>query len=139
MIKKIVYVQGTWDLFHAGHVNILRRARKIAKELIVGVNTSESAKRHKGNYPVIPYLDRVKMLKACRYVDRVIKSDLTFNINKLRRYKIEILVLGSDLKGKYFVGVSEAKEIGIKVVYFPYTKGVSSTKVKDEIRRNGRI
>lgn len=134
MIKKIVYVQGTWDLFHTGHVNILRKAYKMAKELIVGVNTDESVKRHKGDYPIISYHDRVKILKACKYVGRIIEGDLTFSIDKLKRYKIEVLVLGSDWKGEYLAGVDEAKEIGIKVVYFPYTKGISTTKIKERIR-----
>lgn len=134
MIKKIVYVQGTWDLFHIGHVNILRKAHKLAKELIVGVNTSASVKKHKGSCPIISYRDRVKMLKACKYVDRVIKGDLTFNIDKLKRYKIEVLVLGSDWKGKYLAGVDEAKEIGIEIIYFPYTKGISTTKVRERIK-----
>jgi len=133
MIKKIVYVQGTWDLFHIGHVNILQRARKMAKELIVGVNTGNSVKKHKGSCPIISYRDRVKILKACRYVDKVIKSDLTFNIDKLKRYKIEVLVLGSDWEGKYLAGVDEAREIGIKIIYFPYTKGVSTTEIKKRI------
>jgi len=134
MIKKIVYVQGTWDLFHIGHVNILRKARKLAKELIVGVNTDRSVKKHKGYFPIISYHDRVKVLKACKYVDRVIEGDLTFNIDKLKRYKIEVLILGSDWKGKYLAGVGEAKKIGIKIIYFPYTKRISTTKVREKIK-----
>ena len=132
--KKIVYVQGTWDLFHVGHVNILRKAHRMAKELIAGVNTDESVKNHKGEFPVMPYCDRVKILKVCRYVDRVIKSDLTFDIDMLRRYRIEVLVLGSDWENKYLAGVDEAKKMGIKIVYFPYTTGISTTKIKEIIR-----
>lgn len=131
--KKIVYVQGTWDLFHKGHVNILRKAHKMAKELIIGVNISNSVKKHKGAYPIISYHDRVKMLKACRYVDRVIKSDLTFNIDKLKRYKIEVLVLGDDWRHKDLAGLSEAKKAGIKIKYFPYTKTVSTTIIRERI------
>jgi rfaE bifunctional protein nucleotidyltransferase chain/domain len=131
---KIVYVQGTWDLFHVGHINILRKARRMARELIAGVNTDDSVKRYKGHFPVISYRDRIKTLKACRYVDRIIKSDLIFDINKLKRHKIEVLVLGSDWKGKYLAGVNEAREIGIRIIYFAYTKDTSTTKIKERIK-----
>jgi len=136
MIKKIVYVQGTWDLFHVGHVNILRKAHGIARKLIVGVNTDKSVKKYKGNCSIISYCDRVKVLKACRYVDKMIESDLTFNIKKLKKYKIEVLVLGDDWKGKYLAGLDEAKKMGIEIVYFPYTEGISSTEIRKRIRKN---
>lgn len=136
MTRKIVYVQGTWDLFHIGHVNILQKAHKMAKELIVGVNTDKSVKSHKGSYPIISYHDRVEMLKACRYVDRVIKSDLTFNIDELKKHKIEVLVLGSDWKNKYLAGKNEARAKGIKIIYFSYTERVSSTKIRERLKND---
>jgi len=136
MTKKIVYVQGSWDLFHVGHVNLLQKARKIAKKLIVGVNVDKSIKGHKGYYPVISFHDRVKILKACKYVDKVIKSDLTFNIRQLKRHKIEVIVLGSDWKGKYVIGQIRAEKEGIEIAYFPYTKKISSTIIKRKI--NGK-
>lgn len=134
MVKKIVYVQGTFDLFHVGHINLLKKARKIAKKLIVGVNVDKSIKEHKGYYPVINFRDRVKVLKVCKYVDKVVKSDLTFNIIQLRRLKIEVIVLGSDWKGKYVIGQIKAEEEGIKIVYFPYTKRISSTKIRERMK-----
>jgi len=134
MTKKIVYVQGSWDLFHVGHLNLLQRAKKIAKKLIVGVNIDRSIKEHKGYYPVINFCDRVKILKACKYVDKVIKSDLTFNIKQLKRHKIEVIVLGSDWKGKYVIGQIRAEKEGIEVVYFPYTKRISSTKIREKMK-----
>lgn len=134
MTKKIIYVQGSWDLFHVGHLNLLQRAKKIAKKLIVGVNIDRSIKGHKGYYPIINFRDRVKILKACKYVDKVVKSDLTFNIRQLKRLKIEVIVLGSDWKGKYVIGQIKAEEEGIKIVYFPYTKRISSTKIRKKIK-----
>jgi len=136
--KKIVYAQGTWDLFHIGHVNILQRARKMATRLIVGVNTDESVKKYKGSYPVIPYQDRVAMLEACRFVDEVIESDLSFNVAVLKERAVDIIVLGSDWEGKYLAGKEEAQEEGIEVVYFPYTEGVSTTEIKNKIKRSWR-
>jgi len=133
--KKVVYAQGTWDLFHIGHVNILQRARKMATRLIVGVNTDESVKKYKGSYPVIPYQDRVGMLEACRFVDEVIESDLTFNVAVLKEHAVDAVVLGSDWKNKYLAGKEEVQEEGIEIVYFPYTEGVSTTEIKNAIKR----
>jgi len=135
MTKKIVYVQGSWDLFHVGHLNLLQRAKKIAKKLIVGVNIDKSIKGHKGYYPIISFHDRVKILKACKYVDKVIKSDLTFNIRQLKRHRIEVIVLGSDWEGKCVDGQTTAEMAGIKIVYFSYTKGISSTEIKEKIKK----
>ena len=132
--ERIVYVQGTWDLFHVGHINILWKARNIAKKLIVGVNTDESVKNYKGNYPVIPFSDRVMILEACRFVDGVLESDLTFDIEVLKKYKIDVIVLGSDWENKYLAGVDEAKKEGIKIVYFSYTKKISSTLIREKIK-----
>lgn len=132
--KRIVYVQGTWDLFHVGHVNILHRAHKLSRRLIVGVNTNKSIKKHKGSFPVISYRDRVKVLKACKYVDKVVKSDLTFSVRKLKRRNVEVIVLGSDWKDKYLAGIYEAKKENIEILYFPYTQGISSTDIKRRIR-----
>ena len=129
--ERIVYVQGTWDLFHVGHINILWKARNIAKKLIVGVNTDESVKNYKGNYPAISFFDRVTILEACRFVDGVLESDLTFDIKVLKKYKVEVIVLGSDWKNKYLEGLEWMKTNGKKVVYLPYTQGISSSIIKD--------
>ena len=107
--------------------------------MIVGVNTDESVKNYKGSYPVISFSDRVIILAACRFVDGILESDLTFNIKVLKKYKIEVIVLGSDWKNKYLAGVNEAKKEGIKIVYFSYTKGVSSTEIKEKIKNMGGL
>jgi len=133
--KRVVYVQGTWDLFHIGHLNILRRARKIATKLIVGVNTDESVQEYKGDYPVIPYQDRVEILKACSLVDEVVMSKMIFNVDNLKKLDVDVIVLGSDWKNRYLEGKEEAQKAGIEIIYFPYTEGISTTEIKAKIRR----
>ena len=133
--KHVVYVQGTWDLFHIGHLNILRKARKIATKLIVGVNTDESVQEYKGDYPVIPYQDRVEILKACSLVDEVVMSKMIFNIDNLKKLDVDVIVLGSDWKSRYLEGKEEAQKAGIEIIYFPYTEGISTTEIKAKIRR----
>ena len=133
--KRVVYVQGTWDLFHICHLNILRRARKIATKLIVGVNTDESVQEYKGDYPVIPYQDRVEILKACSLVDEVVMSKMIFNVGNLKKLNVDVIVLGSDWKNRYLEGKEEAQKAGIEIIYFPYTEGISTTEIKAKIRR----
>ena len=133
--KRVVYVQGTWDLFHVGHLNILRKARKIATKLIVGVNTDESVQEYKGDYPVIPYQDRVEILKACSLVDEVVMSKMIFNVDNLKKLDVDVIVLGSDWKNRYLEGKEEAQKAGIEIIYFPYTEGISTTEIKAKIRR----
>ena len=128
--KKIVYVQGTWDLFHFGHVRILRKASKLANTLIAGINTDESVKKHKGDYPVVSLRDRIIVLEACQYVDMVIESDLTIDAKKLKDFAVDILVLGSDWKDKKLPGLEDAKKF-LEVIYFPYTEGVSTTDIRN--------
>jgi len=133
--KRVVYVQGTWDLFHVGHLNILRKARKIATKLIVGVNTDESVQEYKGDYPVIPYQDRVEILKACSLVDEVVMSKMIFDVDSLKKLDVDVIVLGSDWKNRYLEGKEEAQKAGIEIIYFPYTEGISTTEIKAKIRR----
>ena len=133
--KRVVYVQGTWDLFHIGHLNILRKARRIATKLIVGVNTDKSVQEYKGDYPVIPYQERVEILKACSLVDEVVMSKMIFNIDNLKKLNVDVIVLGSDWKNRYLEGKEEAQKAGIEIIYFPYTEGISTTEIKAKIRR----
>ena len=133
----VIYVPGTWDLFHIGHLRLLRRAKKITNCLIAGVDTDKSVKRDKGGLPVIPYKERIEMLESCQYVDEV-----TWNIHtvppvkRLRELKIEAVVLADSWKRKYLTGKKEAEIGGIELIYFPYTKSVSTTKIKERIRKN---
>lgn len=137
MTKKIVYAPGAWDLFHIGHVNLLRRAKEMAKILIVGVDTDESIKAFKGRYPVIPYRERVAVIQACRWVDKTVRNkNGCVNVNQLLRLRIDVVVLGRDEDWRWqtLVGYTEAKRVlGIEFVRIPYTNKISSTEIKKRI------
>lgn len=133
--EKIVYTAGTWDLFHVGHLNIIRQSRKLGDKLIVGVSTDELVKSYKNNYPTIPYEHRVNVLASCKYVDEIVKQEKLLDIEQMKKLKINVLTIGTDWKDKYLEGLDWAKkQPNMKVVFIDYTKDVSSTKIKQEIK-----
>ena len=130
--RVVVFTSGTFDLFHLGHVNVLRRSRALGDYLIVAVSTDELIASYKGIPPVIPFRERIRIVASCRYVDKVLKQTVLTDNRQLKRYKVSIVTLGSDWKDKYLEGVEWIKEHG-RVVYLPYTKGVSTTSIKRDI------
>jgi len=141
MIKKynIIYVPGTWDLFHVGHLRLLRRAKEITNWLIVGIDIDKSVKRDKGEFPIMPYNERTELLECCQYVDEVIQNNHTIpSVKRLKEFKIKAIILADSWKEKYLVGKKEAEKGGIEIVYFPYTKSTSTTKIKEKIRMRAR-
>lgn len=128
---KIGYLSGTFDLFHIGHLNLLRRAKAYCDYLVVGVHFDAS---HKGKQTFIPYEERVEILKNIKYVDKVIPSereDCDIYLKGILRY--DYLFVGSDYKGT--ARFNRYEEIfadkGVKIVYFPYTQGTSSTQLRE--------
>lgn len=127
---KIGYLSGTFDLFHIGHLNLLRRAKQYCDYLVVGVHRDAS---HKGKQTFVPYEERVEILQNITYVDKVIpseKEDCDIYLKDIVRY--DYLFVGSDYKGT--VRFNRYEEIfadkGVQIVYFPYTKGTSSTQLR---------
>ena len=127
----IGYLSGTFDLFHIGHLNLLKRAKENCDYLIVGVHKDGS---WKGKETFIPYEERVEILKACRYVDKVVQS-LPEDSDAYNAFKIDKLFVGSDYKGterfrryeEYF------EDKNVEIIYFPYTKGTSSTQLREKL------
>lgn len=135
----IVYTGGTFDLFHAGHVNLLRRCRRLAGEdgeVVVALNTDDFVESFKGKRPVIPFEDRAQMLRACRFVDRVVRNDGGPDSKPtIELVSPDLIVVGSDWLEKDYLGqmgFTEAwlRERGIGLCYLPYTEGVSSTSLR---------
>jgi len=136
-LKKVIYTAGSYDLFHYGHLNVLLKAKAMGNYLIVGVSTDALIKNYKNLKPVINYRDRSAILKEIKCVDKVIKQSNFFDINQLKRYNIDIIVLGNDWEGKKFPELEKcAKELNIKVVYVPYTQRLSTSKIKESIIRH---
>lgn len=135
--KKVIYTAGTFDLFHFGHLNILLRAKKLGSKLIVGVSTDRLISLYKSIKPTIKYEDRVAVVKALKCVDQVIKQDSFFDIEQLKKYKIDIIVLGDDWRNKSFPELEKClKELNIEMIYVPYTKRLSTSSIKEKIIRN---
>lgn len=132
-----VYTAGSYDLLHYGHVNVLLKAKALGDYLIVGVSTDALISKYKGLKPIICYKDRVAIIKELRCVDKVIKQNTFFDVKQLKKYHIDIIVLGDDWKDKSFPELDKClKELKIKMVYVPYTKRLSTSKIKIKIIRN---
>lgn len=133
--KRIIgYTTGVYDLFHIGHLNLLRNAKAMCDILIVGCSSDEVVKKMKNKTPVIPFHERVEILEAIPYADAVVKQELLDykdKINAWYKYKFDIIFVGSDWQGtdKWNRLEEEFKKLGVKVIYFPYTKSTSSTKI----------
>lgn len=131
----IGYTCGVFDLFHIGHLNLLKNARSMCDKLVVGVTTDDLA-QYKGKTPLIPFADRAEIVRAVRYVDAVVPQ---YDMNKVAMCKkigASLLFVGDDWYGteKWRQMEQELKELGIQVIYFPYTQGVSSTKITQTLK-----
>jgi len=130
-----VYTSGSWDLFHVGHLNVIRRSRAYGDKLVVGVSTDELVAAYKGTKPIIPYEERVAIVRSLAGVDTVVKQTILTDIRILKRHKIDVVTIGDDWRSKHLDGLEWMKENG-KVVYLRYTPGVSTTGIKRNIIQN---
>lgn len=128
-MKKVI-TYGTFDLLHTGHINILRRAKALGDYLIVAVSTDEfNTLKHKEAYH--SFEERKQILEAIKYVDEVIgENDWDQKIEDVKKYDIDTFVMGNDWEGEF----DFLKEY-CEVVYLPRTSGISTTKIKDELKQ----
>lgn len=136
----IGYTTGVYDLFHVGHLNLLKNAKGMCDKLIVGVTVDELV-AYKGKKALIPFEDRIEIVRACKYVDVAVPQ---YNMDKLTACKklgASVLFVGDDWYGteKWNKYEEEFKKEGIKIIYFPYTQSISSTKIRETLDkvRNG--
>lgn len=127
----IGYTTGVYDLFHIGHLNLLKNARGMCDKLIVGVTIDELVS-YKGKKAMIPFEDRIEIVRSCKYVDAAVPQ---YNMDKLEACKklgAKILFVGDDWYNteKWNEYEKEFDEFGIKIIYFPYTQGTSSTQIR---------
>ncbi len=126
----IGYTTGVYDLFHVGHVNLLRNARALCDKLIVGVTVDELV-MYKNKKSVIPFNERIEVVKSCKYVDLAIPQTSIDKVESIKKLKANRLFVGDDWyeDKKWKSMEEELSTYNCKVVYFPYTKGTSSTLI----------
>ena len=131
------YTTGVYDMFHIGHLNILRRAKQMCDYLIVGVSTDELVQHEKNKTPIIPFEERVEIVKAIRYVDEVVPQIDKKKLDAWHLYHFDKMFVGDDWKGTE-AWVNYEKEfaaLGVEIVYLPHTDGISSTQLTDVIKK----
>jgi len=137
----IGYTTGVFDLFHIGHLNILRRAKEQCDHLIVGVSTDDLVENYKGKRPVIPFSERVEIVKSIRYVDEVVPQINMDKYDAWQKYKFNAIFHGDDWKNSemYNQQIEKFEGTGVDFVFLPHTQGTSSTmltKVLQDILEN---
>ena len=126
----IGYTTGVYDLFHIGHLNLLKNAKGLCDKLIVGVTVDELV-AYKNKRAIIPFEDRLEIVRSIKYVDAAIPQESIDKFAAWEKLKFDILFVGDDwYQSESWQAMEEKfKAVGVKVVYFPYTKGVSSTVI----------
>lgn len=126
---KIGYTQGTFDMFHIGHLNLIRQAKEQCEVLIVGVNSDRLVNEYKNKVPVINESNRAEIVNALKYVDKVIICDSLDKCIVWKIVKFDAIFIGDDWKGnlRWIQTEKELSPLGAKVVYLKHTDGISST------------
>lgn len=126
------YTSGVYDLFHIGHLNLLKNARGLCDKLIVGVSVDELVK-YKNKKAVIPFEERIEIVRNIKYVDSAIPQ---YEIDKFKvweKIKFDVLFVGDDWyeSDSWKIMENKFKDVNVRVIYFPYTKGTSSTLINE--------
>lgn len=132
----IGYTTGVYDMFHIGHLNILRRAKEQCDFLIVGVSTDELVKHDKNKTPIIPFEERCKIVEAIKYVDQVVPQYDKNKFGAWEKYKFHKMFVGSDWQGTEAWNHFEEqfKPLGVEIVYLSHTDGISSSILREKIK-----
>lgn len=130
---KIGYTQGTFDMFHIGHLNLLHQAKELCEELIVGVNSDRLVSEYKHKIPVVNEHDRMAIVAELRCVDRVALCDTLSKTDAWQRLHFDAIFIGNDWKGneRWKQTEIDLKPLGAEVVYLQHTEGVSSTLLRE--------
>ena len=131
----IGYTTGVYDLFHIGHLNLLKNAKGMCDRLIVGV-TVDNLVTYKGKTAMIPFEDRIEIVRSIKYVDAAVPQYDMDKLTACKKLGASILFVGDNWYGsdKWHEYERVFTQEGIKIIYFPYTRGVSSTKISDALK-----
>jgi len=132
---KVGYTSGVFDMFHIGHLNILKRAKELCEYLIVGVTTDDLCNKRKNKMPIICEDERIAIVEAIIYADRVVPQTDMDKLSAVKRYGVEVVFVGSDWKGTetWNQYESEFTEVGCEVVYLDHTEGISSSILRNRL------
>ena len=136
----IGYTAGVYDMFHIGHLNVIKNAKANCDYLIVGVTTDEVVEQNKKKSPIIPYAERAAIVEAIKYVDKVIpqeRYDIQGKVETAVNNHINVMFVGSDWEGteKWKRIEDELRKVGCRVQYLPHTDGISSTILRDKLNQ----
>ena len=133
----IGYTAGVYDLFHMGHLNLLKNAKGMCNKLVVGVTVDELVK-YKGKQAMIPFDERIEIVRSCKYVDAAVPQYDMDKLTMCKKLGAKILFVGDDWYNteKWNKYEEEFKKEGIKIIYFPYTKSISSTKIREALQHS---
>jgi glycerol-3-phosphate cytidylyltransferase len=142
-MTRVGYVPGVYDMFHIGHLNVLRNARLVCDRLIAGVVSDEMAERAKGRRPVIPLVERLEIVRSVRYVDEVVAETVADKVDMWHQLHFDLLIKGDDWRGTLKGDALERamESVGVEVIYLPYTAHTSSTllrRILEEVSPVGR-
>lgn len=134
---KFGYAPGVYDLFHIGHLNLIRRAKEQSEYLLVGVLSDELVEHFKGKRPVIPFEDRIAIVEAIKEVDEAVKVDFsnTVKMKAWELYHYDAYFSGNDHQDEWERERKELQALGSDIVYLPYTQKTSSTMIKQQLAK----
>lgn len=136
-MKKIGYTTGVFDLFHIGHLNVLKRAKLECDFLIVGVTSDELSMSAKNKKPIIPFQERMEIVEAIKFVDEVVPQVNYDKKEAWNNLKFDMMFVGDDWRGteKWNQIEKDFKEFGVEIMYFPYTSHTSSTILREALSK----
>lgn len=134
---KVGYTTGVYDMFHIGHLNILKKAKEQCEYLIVGVSTDELVQNYKNKKPIIPFEDRIQIVGAIKYVDKAVPQTSMDKFDAWEKYNYDVIFHGDDWKNSNMYNEIEnkLKNVGVEFVYFPYTQKISSTALRKVVEK----
>ncbi|WP_078378669.1 adenylyltransferase/cytidyltransferase family protein [Sutcliffiella halmapala] len=133
---KVGYTTGVYDMFHVGHLNLLKRAKEQCDFLIVGV-TSDELVSYKNKKAIIPHQERMEIVESISYVDMVVPQIHMDKMEAWEKYSFDVMFVGDDWKGteKWNKFEDDFRKVGVEIVYFPYTKGTSSSMLREVLSK----
>lgn len=133
----IGYTTGVFDMFHIGHLNILRRAKERCDYLIVGVSTDELVEHDKHKTPIIPFDERCAIVEAIKYVDQVVPQQDKNKLAAWEKYHFNKMFVGSDWEGtpQWIEFEKQFSPVGVEIVYLSHTDGISSSILREKVQK----